>query len=49
MVYYMPQEFQNWSRKTKKQISSCLVTADHGGQKNRNRKTNVVLFYHVFY
>jgi hypothetical protein len=27
-----------------------LVTANHGGQKNRNGKTNTaVLIYHVFY
>jgi hypothetical protein len=26
-----------------------LVTADQGGQKNRNGKTAAVLFYHVFY
>ena len=33
----------------KKQICSCLVTANQGGQKNRNGKTIAVLFYHVFY
>jgi hypothetical protein len=33
----------------KKQICSRLVTADQGGQKNRNGKTTMVLFYHVFY
>jgi hypothetical protein len=48
-VYYKPPNFQNYSRKNKKQIRSCLVTADQGGQKNRNGKTTAVLFYHVFY
>ena len=32
-----------------KQIYSCLATAEHGGQKNRNEKTNAVLFRHVVY
>jgi hypothetical protein len=35
--------------KPKKQIRICLLTADQGGQKNRNEKTSVALFYHVFY
>jgi hypothetical protein len=30
-------------------ICSRLVTADQGGQKNRNGKTSAVLFYHVFF
>ena len=34
---------------TKKQICIRLVTTDQSGQKNRNGKTIVVLFYHVFY
>jgi hypothetical protein len=35
--------------KPKKQICSRLVTANQGGQKNRNGRTTAVLFYHVFY
>ena len=31
-----------------KQICSCLAAAKHGGQKNRNGKTNVVLFSPCF-
>jgi hypothetical protein len=30
--------------KPKKQICSCLLIADQGGQKNRNGKTIAVLF-----
>ena len=32
-----------------KQICSCLATAEHGGQKNRNGRTTTFLFRHVFY
>ena len=49
MMYYMPLEFQNCIRKTKKQIRSHLVTTDHGGQKNRNGEMSAVLFCHSFY
>jgi hypothetical protein len=45
----MPLEFQNFSRKTKKQICIRLATAYQGGQKNRNGKTSAVLFHHVSY
>ena len=30
-------------------LYSCLVTANQGGQKNRNGKTTVVFFHIVFY
>ena len=29
--------------------NSHLVSADQGGQINRNKQTIVILFYHVFY
>ena len=35
--------------KPNKQICSCLVTTDQGGQKKPNGKTTAVVFYHVFY
>jgi hypothetical protein len=44
-----PQNFKMKVVKPKKQIRGRLVTADQGGQKNRNGKTTTVLFYHVFY
>ena len=30
--------------KSKKQICSCLATAEHGSQKNRNKKTRIVRY-----
>jgi hypothetical protein len=44
-----PQILKISAGKPKKQICSRLVTADQGGQKNRNGKTIAVLFCHVFY
>ena len=35
--------------KPKKQICSRLATTDHGGQKNHDEKTTMVLFRNVFY
>jgi hypothetical protein len=40
----MPQKFKITVTKQKRKIYSRLVTTDHGGQKNRNGKTNTVLF-----
>jgi hypothetical protein len=48
-VYYMPQNFKIAVVKQNRKICNCLVTADQGGQKNRNGKTTTLLFYHVFY
>ena len=41
-----PPEFQN--RVGKRQICSRLVTADQGGQKNRNGKNNCDFLSHIF-
>jgi len=48
-VYYMPQFFFKSVVKQERKICNHLVTANHGGQKNRNRQSTAVLFYHVFY
>jgi hypothetical protein len=44
-----PQILKILVGKPRKQTCIPLVTADQGGQKNRNGKTIAVLFYHVFY
>jgi hypothetical protein len=44
-----PQILKISAVKPKKQICNLLVTADQGGQKNRNGKMIAVLFYHDFY
>jgi hypothetical protein len=49
-VYYMPPPKNKIVvAKQKRKICSRLVTADEGGQKNRNGKTITVLFRNVFY
>jgi hypothetical protein len=43
-----PQNSKITVTKQKRKICSHLVTADQGGQKNRNRKTTAVPFLHYF-
>ena len=44
-----PQNFKIAIVKQNRKICSYLVTADEGGQKNRNEQMTAVPFYHVFY
>ena len=44
-----PQDIKFAVAKWKIIFCSCYVTADQGGQKNRNGKTIAILFHHVFY
>ena len=44
-----PKHFKIAVIKPNKQICSRLLTADQGGQKNRNGTMTAILFYHVFY
>ena len=44
-----PQDIKFAVVKWKINFCSCYVTADQGGQKNRNGKTIAILFHHVFY
>ena len=44
-----PITFNFAAAKLKLKLCSRLVTANQGGQRNRNGKTTTVLFRHVFY